>query len=422
MMDMVLKEEIQAFLVEEALSRFLRYVKIWTTSDAKSNAFPSTSTQLEFGKLLSEEMCSLGFENITHDEFGYVYADLPASRGFEETQRIGLIAHLDTSSAVIGKNVIPIIHHNYDGGTIKFPKTNDIELTPQDSPLLEKYVGMDIVTSQGDTLLGADDKAGIAEILTACAAWQRHVDLKHGPVTVCFTPDEEIGRGTHKIDKSRLPAVCYTIDGSEMGELEIECFDAWLATIKFHGLNIHPGYAKNKMVNAIRIAARYFSDLPEYETPEHTEDREGFFHLYDLEGNEEEASARVIIRDYNPAITHKRMEFMKSLKQLYEQKYAGLKIELSFLHQYSNMLNFLQNNDEVINKAKKAIEKAGLDLQLHSIRGGTDGARLSEMGIPTPNIFTGGKLFHSRKEFIPTIALQKATEVILYLGDLWANT
>ena len=418
---MELTKEIQEFLLNNALERFLRYVKIWTTSDEKSDSIPSTKNQLELGKILVEELKKLNLEDVVHDDFGFIYGYLPPSQGYENTKTIGLIAHLDTSPAVSGKDVKPVIHKNYNGTEIRFAQNPKLSLTINDSPNLEEYIGLDIITSQGDTLLGADDKAGIAEIVTTLAAWKKFPELKHSPIKICFTPDEEIIRGIHKIDKEKLPEVCYTVDGSKMGELEMECFDAWRATIKFKGLNVHPGYAKNLMINAIHIACRFLSELPEAETPEHTEEREGFFHVNKLQGTSEEANATLIIRDFELKNNQRRTDYLKNLKKLYELRYPGLKIELDFLHQYKNMLKYLEKDKIVIDLAKKAIDLAGLEVKLHSIRGGTDGTILSEKGIPTPNIFTGGELFHSRKEYIPTLALQKAAEVLIYLGYLWTQ-
>ena len=418
---MKISKEIQKFLLRDALERFLRYVQIWTTSDVKSASFPTTKNQLELGKLLYNELEDLDLEKIIHDKFGYVYANFPPSEGFENVKPVGFMAHLDTSQSVSGKDVKPVIHKNYDGNEIKFSQNKEISLGIDDSPQLEEYIGLDIITSQGDTLLGADNKAGVAEIMAVCAAWKNFPELNHGPITVCFTPDEEIGRGTRKIKKKLLPEICYTMDGSEMGQLEIECFDAWGASIKFKGLNIHPGYAKNLMINAIHIASRFLSELPEAESPEHTENKEGFYHLMNLQGNEEEATATLILRDFELENNQKRMNYLENLKKLYELRYPGVKIELNFLHQYENMLNFLEKEQKIIDLAKKAIELAGLDVKIHSIRGGTDGAKLSAKGIPTPNIFSGGMLFHSRKEYIPTLALQKAAEVIIYLAELWTK-
>ena len=417
----MLLEEIKKFLLEDSVNRFLKYVQVWTTSDELSQSTPSTENQFELGKNLATELKELKLDNVIHDDHGYVYADLPASSGLENVKRIGLIAHIDTSPAVSGKEVKPVIHKNYDGETIEYASNKNITLTTEDSPILKEYIGLDIITSEGDTLLGADDKAGVAEIMTACAAWQKHSELKHGPITICFTPDEEVGKGTLNINKQRLPEYCYTMDGSEMGELEFECFDAWKATITITGLSVHPGYAKNLLINATHIASRFLSDIPEQESPENTEDREGFYYLSGLKGSVEEAKTALIIRDYMEESNERRMNFLKKLKEIYEIRYPGLKIDLQFEHQYSNMLRFIEKDKFIVDIAEKAIEMAGLEVKFHSIRGGTDGARLSEMGIPTPNIFSGGSLFHSRKEHIPTLALQKASEVLIHLAKLWTS-
>ena len=417
----MLPKEMQDFILNEAIDRFLRYVRVWTTSDENSDSFPSTENQFELGKLLTNELKNLNAKEVVHDKFGYVYAFLPPSKGYENAQNVGFIAHLDTSPAVNGIDVKPVIHRNYDGTAIKFAQNDDLSLSLSDSPQLANYIGLDIITSQGDTLLGADDKAGIAEIMAACTAWQKYPELKHGPITICFFPDEEIGKGTDRIDLNKIPKVCYTLDGSEMGQLEIECFDAWKVNLKFVGLNVHPGYAKNVMINAIQIASRFLSELPEDQSPEHTEDREGFYHLSRLQGNEEEATATLIIRDFHIEDNTRRMEYIDILKGFFEKRYPDLKIELKFEHQYQNMLTFLKDEYQIVDLAKEAIEAAGLEVKAHSIRGGTDGAHLSARGIPTPNIFAGGVLFHSRKEYIPTLALQKGAEVILHLADLWAN-
>jgi tripeptide aminopeptidase len=418
-MIMELNTKIQEFLIGHSVDKFLEYVKVWTTSDEDSTSFPSTPNQFDLGKLLVKQLTEIGLNNISHDKFGYVYGDLPASKGYEHAKPIGLIAHLDTSGTVSGKNIEPIIHKNYDGKDISFPKDKNLKIRIKDANELENYVGMDLITASGDTLLGADDKAGIAEIITACSAWQKFPELIHGPIIVCFTPDEETGRGTQNINKDRLPEICYTMDGSKMGELEFECFDAWLATFKFKGLNVHPGKAKNKMINSINIASRYFSSVPEFESPEHTEEREGFFHLYYLNGNAEESSAKMIIRDHKEINNERRMNFLKLLKNNFEVRYPGLKIELEFTHQYKNMLRYFEKEKKVIEIAAKAIQETGLEVISNPIRGGTDGAKLSEMGIPTPNIFSGGLLYHSKKEFIPTVALEKASEVIIRLAKLW---
>ncbi len=418
---MELSKEIKDFLLKDATERFLRYVQFWTTSDEKSVSNPSTKNQLELGKLLIKELKELNLEKVVQDEFGYVYAIVMPSKGLEKGESIGLIAHLDTSPAVNGKNIKPIVHRNYDGCEIVFAHNKDISLRVEDSPPLKDYLGLDIITAQGDTLLGADDKAGVAEIMAACAAWKKYPQLKHGPIVVCFFPDEEIGRGTDKITLEKLPKYCYTFDGSEIGQLEMECFDAWKCVLKFKGLNVHPGYAKNLMINAIRCATRFLTELPEAETPENTEERQGFYHLTEIRGTEEEAVVELIIRDFDENNNHRRMDYLKDLKTSYEKRYPGLRIEQDFAHQYENMLRFLEKEVKVVNFARKAIESANIKVKHHSIRGGTDGARLSAKGIPTPNLFAGGLLFHSKKEYIPTLALQKAAEVIIHLTELWSK-
>ena len=418
---MTLSKEIQELLLDNAVERFLRYVKVWTTSDETVESVPTTKNQLDLGKMLVEELKELNLSDIIQDEFGFVYAHLPPSNDLEKVQPIGLIAHIDTSYSVSGKDVKPVIYKDYDGKDIKFAQDDELILNVSDSPRLKDYIGLDIITTEGDTLLGADNKAGIAEIMATCTAWKKFPDLKHGPIHVCFSPDEETGLGMTKVNKKKLPEICYTIDGGEMGELEYECFDAWRAIFKFKGLNVHPGYAKNKMINSIKIASMFFSDIPESESPEHTEKREGFFHLTKMQGNGEETTARMIIRDYDVEKNKRRINYINTLKNAYEIRFPGLKIDIKFTHQYQNMLKFIEKKPSVINLAKQAIEKAGLEPIIHPIRGGTDGSKLSAQGILTPNIFSGGLLFHSRKEHIPTLALQKAAEVLIYLAEVWTE-
>ncbi|HUT79974.1 MAG TPA: peptidase T [Candidatus Bathyarchaeia archaeon] len=416
---MTITKEMEKFLLEDAKKRFLHYVTFDTTSNENAGTFPSSEKQFDLGKVLAKELKELGLQNVVLDEFCYVYGDLPASKGYEKSQTIGLIAHMDTSPSESGANITPIIHENYDGKPISYSKNSGITLTVEDSPELKKFKGMDIITSSGDTLLGSDDKAGIAGIMTAAAAWKKYPELTHGPITVCFTPDEEIGQGTTKIKMERLPKYCYTLDGGEMGELEIECFDAWKATITFNGISVHPGYSKNLMVNAIEIASRFVAQIPEAETPQHTEKREGFYHLYQMEGNCVTAKTIFILRDFDKKLNEKRMTYLTKLKDVFEERYLGLKIDLKFDHSYENMIVYLKEHPQVIEKAAKAIKQAGLELKETLIRGGTDGARLSAKGIPTPNLFAGGILFHSLKEYIPVPALQKSAEVVLYLANQW---
>ncbi len=416
----MIPRNITDFLLKEARERFLRYVRIDTASDPDSGKHPSTEKQKDLARLLEKELRHIGLADIEADDFGYVYATLPASEGVEAPS-VSLCAHMDTSSSEPGKDVEPAIHENYDGGVISFRDDADLTLNPEMAPELLRYKGETIITASGKTLLGADDKAGIAEIMAALAALKRFEELPRPELRVMFTPDEEIGEGADNINRERFGRFGYTMDGGEMGEIESECFDAHQAEIVFNGKNIHPGYAKNKMINAAAIAARFFSALPEYETPERTEGREGFYHLLKIEGEETRALLKLIIRDFERDANLKRIERIEQLIKTYELLYPGLKVDLGLKDQYRNMKEVIDRHPEVIEKAFRAVEMAGLSVIHTPIRGGTDGARLCFMGLPTPNIFTGGHMFHSKTEWIPERALLKASEVILHLCRLWAG-
>lgn len=415
---MTLTQEMFDYIKEEVQTAFLKYVQIDTQSDESTGNHPSTEKQFDLANILKEELIALGLSNVLVDEHCYVYADLPASEGYENVQSIGFLAHMDTSPAASGKDVKPLIR-TYEGKPLSYPDDPSLTLSEEDSPELKHYVGEEIITASGKTLLGADDKAGIAEIMTALSILINYPEIKHGPITVCFTPDEEIGEGVTLINKERLPAFCYTLDGGEAGEIEFECFDAWKAEITFNGLSVHPGYAKNKMINALRIATLYVSSLPEAETPEHTQEREGFYHFYKISGSEENAIITLILRDFEEENNHQRMNFLESLARTFEKRHRGLKVDLNFEHSYENMRVYLKEHPSVIEKAIEAIKEAKIEPIQRPIRGGTDGARLSAQGIPTPNIFAGGLLFHSRKEYLPLKSLFKATEVIIYLTQKW---
>ena len=417
---MALSKEIQGFLQNEALTRFLRYVKVYTTSDESTGTTPSSARQFDLGKIIEAELKELGLKDVVLDEFCYLYATLPASKGVQGSP-IGFLSHLDTSPAVSGEHVKPIFHEKYDGSPINFPDDLDLKLTVQDSPELKHCIGDTIITASGTTLLSADDKAGIAEIMAALAALIKFPELKHGEIRICFTPDEEVGMGTAKINLDKLPKYCYTIDGGEPGEIEAECFDAWGATITFKGISVHPGFAKDKMINAATVCARFLATMPEYETPEHTELREGFFHITGISGSEEEATAKMIIRDFLVPNNERRMDYLRKLKDYFEFKHPGLKIDIEFKHQYENMWTVMEKHPQSVELAKKAIEMVGLPIRPRAIRGGTDGSRLSVLGHPTPNIFDGGMLFHSRKEWIAKSSLQKAAETIVHLAGLWSG-
>jgi tripeptide aminopeptidase len=416
----MLDSALQAYIAPRVKARFLAYVRIYSTSDSESDTSPSSVCQLELARLLGEELLELGLQAVTVDDSGYVYATLPASAGVAAAP-ITFCAHMDTSPAVNGEGVVPVLHENYDGRCLRFPRNPELKLSPDENPELLKYMGQTLITASGDTLLGADDKAGLAEIMTALDALTHFPDLPHPELRIVFTPDEEVGKGTAQIDPDRLGYYGYTVDGGEMGQLEAECFDAWSAHLVFAGYNIHPGYAKDKMVNAVAIASRFMATLPEAQTPEHTADREGFYHLASLKGDESRAEATLYLRDYEAAANQSRIAFLRKQVELFELRYPGLSIKLELTQQYHNMRTVLEQHPQVIFLAQEAITLAGLEVLERSIRGGSDGAALCLMGMPTPNLFAGGLNFHSKTEWIPLIALQKACEVIVHLCALWSK-
>ncbi|HEY3450200.1 MAG TPA: peptidase T [Myxococcales bacterium] len=417
---MALSPEIRDFLREEALRRFLSYVKVHTTSDEDSGKHPSSETQFALAKLLKGELAELGLKDVEVDEHCYVYATLPASKGAGKSL-VSFIAHLDTSPVVSGENVKPMLREKYDGGVVRFPDDPELTIDPADCPALKSHVGDTLITASGKTLLGADDKAGIAEIMAGLAALKKWPELERPELRICFTPDEEIGEGTAKVRLEKLGKVGYTFDGSVQGELEDECFDAISAKLKFTGLSVHPGMAKDKMVNAAALAARFVALLPEWATPEHTELREGFFHLTRMSGNESEADLQFIVRDFDRKRNAQKTALLEKLRDFMLARHPGLKIHLELKEQYHNMKEALDARPEVVEMARQAIELAGIPLHRNAIRGGTDGAKLSFMGVPTPNLFAGGVLFHSKKEWIGVSSLQKAGEVFVHLCQLWAR-
>ncbi len=416
----MLDQSLTTFLLKDASDRFLRYVRINTQADPNANTQPSSPGQLELGRLLVQELSALDLLEVTLDDHGYVYAKKSAN-GCTQVPPITFCAHLDTSPSECGENVTPILHPDYDGGDIRFPKNESLVLNPRISPELLKFVGQTIITSSGDTLLGADDKAGIAEIMAALAAFKSFSDLSHPELRIVFTPDEEIGKGADNIDLNRLGQVGYTMDGGLVGSIETECFDAWEVNLTFWGRNIHPGYAKNKMINAVAIAARYIAGLSEWQTPEHTEKKEAFWHLTALNGDENKAHCKLIIRAFAREQNKRQIEVLRQLCHLFEMRYDGLKIELHPKEQYRNMQEILLQHPQVSANAEQAIEATGLNILHKPIRGGTDGARLSFMGMPTPNIFAGGLMFHSKTEWIPQIALQQGAQVIVELCAVWSK-
>ncbi len=411
---------VAVFLCKDVVERFCRYVRVNTASCEESKTSPSTLAQLDLAKVLKLELQELGLSAVTLDEYGYVYATLPASSGIT-AEPLSLLAHMDTSPSESGENVAPVLHENYDGGLITFVDDPTLILSPADSPELLLFKGETIITASGQTLLGADNKAGVAEIMTILAVFSRFPELRHPELRIVFTPDEEIGRGTEHIDRQSLGQVGYTVDGGMIGEIDVECFHALRVVVEFRGMNVHPGYAKNRMINAGQIAARFAASLPEFEVPEHTEGREGFFHLTGLVGEETRATIKYILRDFDGTENLRRVELLELLKDAFTLRYPGLGIELSVTEQYRNMAEILDLHPDCITLAEQAMTMAGVAPHRKPVRGGTDGARLCFMGLPTPNLFTGGMLFHSRKEWIAVPAMQKACEVLINLCSLYAG-
>ncbi|BBB33463.1 tripeptide aminopeptidase [Thermotomaculum hydrothermale] len=405
---------------ERLVERFLNYVKVKTTSDEESNTFPSTPEQIEFAKKLVEELKALGVKDVELDKAGYVYATIPSNVDWD-VPPIGFIAHMDTSPAESGENVNPIIHKNYQGGNIELPN-GGIVLTPEENPILNKLIGDDIITTDGTTLLGADDKAGIAEIMTAVEYMMKHPEFKHGEIKIAFTPDEEIGKGVDYFDVKKFGAkFAYTMDGGPLGELEDENFNADKAEIIFKGINVHPGYAKGKLVNSIRMASLFVTLMNENTLPETTEKREGYYHTTIINGMENETRLQIIIRSFDMDELKALEDDLFKIKEKVLEKFPKGEIDLKIVEQYRNMKYILDEHPEVLNIALKAFEKLGIEPERKPIRGGTDGSRLTFMGVPTPNIFAGGINFHSKKEFTSVNTMEKATEVILTIANLWAE-
>ncbi len=391
--------------------RFLKYVTYETTSDENSNTVPSSSIQKILGKELEKELAQIGLFDAHMDEFGYVYAFLPASKGLENQDTIGLIAHMDTSPDVSGKDVKPQII-NYNGGDIKLNDKECIEV--KKFPFIEKYIGQDLIVTDGNTLLGADDKAGIAEIFTACEYLINHPEISHGKIAVCITPDEEIGSGADHFDVEKFGAKwAYTVDGGELAEIEYENFNAASAKITVNGVNIHPGSAKNKMKNAILIANKFISLLPPEQTPATTEGYEGFFHVCDIEGNESKTTVNIIIRDHdNEKFVDKKM-YLENTVDYLNSIYGANTVEVEINDSYYNMKEQILPHMHIIDSAKEAMKRVGLSPVTVPIRGGTDGARLSFMGLPCPNLPTGGANFHSIHEFISIQSMETMVQVLV---------
>ncbi len=398
---------------------FLRYVSKDTQSDDTTQVTPSTPQQMVFAQMLKQELEEMGLEEISLDENGYLMATLPANTD-KELPVVGFIAHMDTSPDMSGLNVQPRIEKAYNGADIVLNKEHQIVLSPTDFPELKKYIGQDLIVTNGLTLLGADDKAGIAEIMVAMDYLKNHPEIKHGKIRVAFTPDEEIGLGAHKFDVARFGADwAYTMDGGELGELEYENFNAAYAKWTIKGRNVHPGYAKNKMINSLHIANELIAMLPANEVPERTEGYEGFYHLIDVKGSVEETSVTYIIRDHDMELFNKRKATMQALTEKINERYPD-STTLEMKDQYYNMREKVEPVKHIVDLAFEAMEAVGIEPKVKPIRGGTDGSQLSFKGLPCPNIFAGGHNFHGRYEFVPIQSMEKAMQTIVKIAELVA--
>lgn len=405
--------------MEKVVERFINYARQYTTSDPESTTYPSTDRQLDFMKKLVDELKVIGLEEVEMDEYGYVTATIPAN-GVEDSRVVGFISHVDTSPDFTGENVNPQIIKKYDGTPVKLK--NGVVIDPKDFPEILNYKGQDIITADGTTLLGADDKAGVAEIVTAAEIMRNTKSFKHGKIRIAFTPDEEIGKGTDHFNVKKFGAdFAYTLDGGEIGELEFENFNAAGAKIKINGRSVHPGAAKNKMINALNVANKLIGMLPPTQRPEYTEKYEGFFHLLSLNGNVEKAEMQYLIRDHSTEKFEEKKKLLKEVVQLINLEYGKPLIELKLEDQYYNMRQKIEPVMHVINIAREAMKLADVEPKIKAIRGGTDGARLSYDGLPCPNVFAGGHNFHGPFEFVPIPSMIKAVEVILNISQLVAK-
>ncbi|MBQ7552885.1 MAG: peptidase T [Bacteroidaceae bacterium] len=403
------------------VDRFLKYVSFETTSDEESGVTPSTLGQMTLAKYLKEELESLGLQEVFLDDNGYLYATLPANTD-KQVPVVGFIAHMDTAPDMSGKDVKPRIVKNYDGTDIVLNEAAHIIMTTAQFPELKSHVGEDIIVTDGNTLLGADDKAGIAEIISGVEYLMQHPEIKHGKVRIAFNPDEEIGLGAHKFDVERFGCdFAYTFDGGEVGELEFENFNAAAAKLTFTGRNVHPGTAKNKMINSIRVANHFMSMLPSHETPEHTEGYEGFYHVVGISGSVEKTVVNYIIRDHSHDRFESRKREFQHLTNKINAEYGDGTLQLELRDQYYNMREKIEPVMYVIDIAKEAMLAAGVEPVVKAIRGGTDGAQLSFKGLPCPNIFAGGMNMHGRYEYVPIPSMEKAMCVMVKIVELTAN-
>ncbi|RYY86474.1 MAG: peptidase T [Chitinophagaceae bacterium] len=405
-----------------ASERFMRYVQVDTQSNPQSQSQPTTEKQKDLSRILVEELKAMGIADAELDEHGYVYATIPSNID-REVPVICFCSHVDTAPDASGTGVKPVLHRNYTGGDIALPDDPSIVISPADFPYLAHLAGHDIITASGTTLLGADDKAGVAEIMDAAHFLVTHPEVKHGAIRILFTPDEEVGRGTAKVDMQKLGArFGYTLDGGEAGSLEDETFSADAVTIVINGVITHPGYAKDKLVSALKIGGEILASLPKRElSPETTEGKQGFVHPVRFEGIAERCTLEFIIRDFDTALLKPKEDFLKEMTGIIVESYPGASYEFTVTEQYRNMKEVLDQHPEVVAHAKEAIRRAGLTLKMESIRGGTDGSRLSFMGLPCPNLFAGMQGIHSMKEFVSVQDMNKAVETIVHLCSIWGE-
>ena len=407
--------------MESIVDKFIRYIKIDTQSDMDSESNPSTGKQFDMARLLVQELQALGLKDAAVDDKCYVMATLPANTS-KTIPAIGWIAHMDTSPDASGANVNPRLIPAYDGAPITLDAPTNTILSPADFPDLLKYVGQAIITTDGKTLLGADDKAGAAIILATLEYLQAHPEIKHGKLCIGFTPDEEIGRGADHFDVQKFGAdFAYTVDGGEIGELEYECFNASMARIHIQGRNVHPGKSKDKMVNAMQLAMDLHAMLPVDQCPEHTDHYEGFFHLLHFNGTVEETDIMYIIRDHDRAKFEHKEQVLREAIAFINERIGSERIHMELTQQYQNMREVLEPNMHIVDTAREAMEQVGVTPIIKPIRGGTDGSRLSYIGLPTPNIFTGGHNGHGKYEFIPVRSMEKAVEVVLKIIELYTT-
>ncbi len=405
--------------MEKVVERFIKYAKEYTTSDPESETFPSTSRQLDFMNKLVVELNEIGLKEVEMDKYGYVTATIPSNIA-EDVPVVGFISHVDTSPDFSGENVNPQIFENYDGSVVKLK--NGVEINPKEFPEIQQYKGQSIITADGTTLLGADDKAGVAEIVTAAEILLSDDKIKHGKIRIGFTPDEEIGKGTDFFDVKKFGAdFAYTLDGGEIGELEFENFNAASAKITINGRSVHPGASKNKMINALLVAHKIIALLPPTQRPEHTEKYEGFYHLLSLNGNVEKADMHYLIRDHDFNLFEEKKKLLQEIVKFVNQEFGKELVKLDITDSYYNMRKKIEPVMHIIEIAKTAMEQAGVTPKIKAIRGGTDGARLSYDGLPCPNIFAGGHNFHGPFEFVPIPSMVKSVEVILNIAQLVAK-